>query len=129
MIHQAYSTSSLAIQHSISKEEEWPDKILCRFQKSQQGLSKGRISITKHGFTNRFYSRKCHVFVHGWFQRIQPDQDGTKGCRENCFQNAYGQFLLHCDALRVKKCKRNLSTSNDDHISRYDALGARGLCG
>ena len=29
--HQAYSTSSLAIQHSTSKEEERPDKMLCRF--------------------------------------------------------------------------------------------------
>ena len=40
-IHQAYSTPSLAIQHSTSKEEERPDKMLCRFQKSQQSLSKG----------------------------------------------------------------------------------------
>ena len=30
-IHQAYPTPSLAIQHSTSKEEERPDKMLCRF--------------------------------------------------------------------------------------------------
>ena len=30
-IHQAYLASSLAIQHSTSEEEEWPDKMLCRF--------------------------------------------------------------------------------------------------
>ena len=33
-IHQAYSTPSLAIQHSTSDEEERLDKMLCRFQKS-----------------------------------------------------------------------------------------------
>ena len=29
-IHQAYLIPVLAIQHSTSKEEEWPDKVLCR---------------------------------------------------------------------------------------------------
>ena len=67
-IHQAYSTPALAIQHSTSKEEKWPDKMLCKFQKFQQSLSERRVPIAKHGFTNRFCGRKRHVFVYGWFQ-------------------------------------------------------------
>ena len=67
-------------------------------------------------------------FMDG-FSGVQPDQNGTKGCREDCLQNTRGQFLLHCDALWVKKHGCNLSMSDDGHISRYDALGIRGLCG
>ena len=103
--------------------------MLCRFQKSQQSLFEERVPITKHGFVNRFYDRKCHVFIHGWIQWVQSDQNGTKGCRENCFQNTHRKLLLHCDAFRVKKHRCNLSTSNDGHISRYDASEAKGLCG
>ena len=66
--------------------------MLRRFQKSQQSLSERRVPIAKNGFTNRFCGKKCHVFIHGWFQLVQPDQNGTKGCKEDYFQNTHGQF-------------------------------------
>ena len=76
--------------------------MLCRFQESQQSLSKRRIPIAKHGFTDRFCGRKRHVLIHGRFQWVQLDQDSAKGCRENCLQNTHGQFLLYGDAFGLK---------------------------
>ena len=54
------------------------------FRNLNKAYSKDEFPVptAKHGFTNRFCSRKRHVFVYGWFQRIQPNQNGTKGCRE-----------------------------------------------
>ena len=68
-IHLAYPVSPLAIRHSTGKKEERANKMLCRFQESQQSLSKRRISIAKHGFTDRFCGRKRHVLIvegHLW---------------------------------------------------------------
>ena len=70
-----------AVEH-VSK---FIDKMLCGFQKSQQSLSEGQVPATKHGFTNRFCSRKHYVFIHGWAQWLQSDHNGTKGYERNCF--------------------------------------------
>ena len=100
-----------------------------RFHKSQQGLPEGRIPTAKHGFTDRFSDRERHVFIHGRIQWVQLDQNGAKGCGENCPQNTHRQLLLHSDAIWVEKYRCNLSTNNDDYILWHDASRTRGLCG
>ena len=118
----------LVIQHHTSKEEEWADKVLCKFQKSQQSLPKRWIPAAKHGFIDRLYSRKRNVFIHRRVQQVQSDQNGIKGCRENYLQNTHRQFLPYCDAFWVEKHRRNLPTYHDVHIPRHDTPWVGGLC-
>ena len=103
--------------------------MLCRFQKFQQSLSEGRVPIAKHGFTNRFYGKKRHVLLMDGFSRYNQIRMAPKDAEKTAFRTPMGNFYYTMMPFGLKKRGCNLSMSDDSHISRYDALGIRGLCG
>ena len=52
-----------------------------------------------------------------------------KDAEKTAFRTPMDNFYYTVMPFGLKKCRCNLSTSNDGYISRHDAPGARRLCG
>ena len=67
-------------------------------------------------------------FMDG-FSEYNQIRMAQKDANKTAFRTPMSNFYYTMMPFGLKKRGCNLSMSDDSHISRYDALGIRGLCG
>ncbi|GJY75395.1 reverse transcriptase domain-containing protein [Tanacetum coccineum] len=100
-----------------------------RFQESELSLSEGFLPPSQHRLQSRVRNGlQIQVFL-GCVQRLSPNSDVERRCRENDVLYRPRNLLLHQDSVRIKKYRSNLPAADRLYLPVTNRKKYGGICG